>query len=468
LLADLYQVAVTAAAPGPALKAALASRPPESSRRLHLLALGKAALPMAEAAVDVIAAHHLTLAGGLLVTPEASSSPHPLLPVAVGDHPQPGPGSRAAADALAHAVAAVRPADEVWVLLSGGTTALIGAPLPGLDPADISELYRLLLGSGLDIVAMNRIRKRFTRWAGGRLAAALAPAHVKNFTISDVIGDDLASIGSGPCVPDLTRAADVRTALVSAGLWPQVPAPLRDHLAAVERGEAPETPKPDDTAFATTETILIASNRLALEAVCARARILGLEAHLRDASLSGEASIAGRRLAADLLSYDGTGTPDTQVSPRNKDALLVWGGETTVTLGERPGLGGRSQELALAAAQTLAPLPAQGDRPGSNSPPGGRGHGAGAPMEPPQHSRITLLAAGTDGRDGPTDAAGGFADATVWQAIRDAGRDPLADLTSHNSNAALAAGGALFTVGMTGTNVMDVVLGLVRRGTDNG
>src|SRR5690349_54685 len=351
LLADLYQVAVTAAAPGPALSAALASRRQESSRRLHLLALGKAALPMAEAAVQAIAAHHLTLVGGLLVTPEASSAPHPLLRVAVGDHPRPGPGSRAAAEQLAQAVAAVRPDDEVWVLLSGGTTALIGAPLPGLDPADISELYRLLLGSGLDIVAMNRIRKRFTRWAGGRLAAALAPAHVKNFTISDVIGDDLASIGSGPCVPDSSRAVDVRTALTSAGLWSQIPAPLRDHLTAVERGEAPETPKPGDAAFATTETILIASNRLALEAVCVRARTLGLEAELRDASLQGEASDAGRKLATDLLSYDGIPGPDAQVRSRNKDALLVWGGETTVTLSPDAGLGGRSQELALAAAQ---------------------------------------------------------------------------------------------------------------------
>ncbi len=392
---------------------------------------------MTEAAVAWIAAHHLTLAGGLLVTPEASPAPHPLLRVAVGDHPQPGPGSRAAADHLAEAVAAVRPEDEVWVLLSGGTTALIGAPLPGLDPADISELYRLLLGSGLDIVAMNRIRKRFTRWAGGRLAAALAPAHVKNFTISDVIGDDLASIGSGPCVPDPSHAEEVRTALIGAGLWPLIPAPLRDHLTAVERGVAPETPKPGDAAFARTETILIASNRLALEAVCARARTLGLEAQLRDASLHGEASEAGRRLAADLLSYDATPAPDTQVTPGNKDALWVWGGETTVTLPADAGLGGRSQELALAAAEILSP--------------------------PKAGARITLLAAGTDGRDGPTDAAGGFADATVWDAIRAAGRDPAADLVTHNSNAALAAGGALFTVGMTGTNVMDVVLGLVRR-----
>ncbi len=437
LLADLYQVAVTAAAPGPALSAALASRMPESSRRLHLLALGKAALPMAEAAVAAITTAGGTLAGGLLVTPAAATPPHPVLRVAVGDHPQPGPGSRAAAEQLAAAVAAVRPTDEVWVLLSGGTTALIGAPVPGLDPADIDELYRLLLGSGLDIVAMNRIRKRFTRWSGGRLAAALAPAHVKNFTISDVIGDDLASIGSGPCIPDSSRASEVRAALEDAGLWLRIPVPLRDHLAAVERGEAPETPKPSDAAFATTETILIASNRLAIEAVCDRARTLGLGAHIRNAALAGEASDAGRRVAADLLGYDGTQMSPAQVSAKNKDAVLVWGGETTVTLGADPGLGGRSQELALAAAEMLSQ--------------------AGA-----SRARISLLAAGTDGRDGPTDAAGGFADGTVWDAIRRAGRDPAADLAAHNSNAALAAGDALFTVGMTGTNVMDVVIGVVR------
>jgi len=408
------------------------------SRPIHLIALGKAALPMAQTAVDVLAQRRLAPAGGILVVPEASPSPHPRLSIVVGDHPQPGPGSFNAADRLGDAVAAVRPDEEVWVLLSGGTTSLIGAPLPGLRSTDLTELYRQLLGSGLDITAMNRIRKRFTRWAGGRLAAALHPAHVKNFTISDVIGDDLPSIGSGPCVPDISSAAEVRTALGSAGLWENVPTGLREHLEAVIRGEAPETPKPDHPAFRTTETILIASNRLALQAAADRAHAFGLEALLVDTALAGEAAEVGRRLASKLVDYDVTNRVRAQDGKVNKDTILVWGGETTVTLGSATGLGGRSQELVLAAAEILA-----------------RGGGAGR--------NVHLLAAGTDGRDGPTDAAGGFAEASTWEAIRRAGRDPARDLQTHHAYDALAAGRALFKTGMTGTNVMDLVFGLISR-----
>jgi hydroxypyruvate reductase len=438
LLAELYWAAVTAAAPGPALKAALATVATPPGRPLHLLALGKAALPMAEAAVQVLAERGIAPAGGLLVVPEASPAPHPRLAVAVGDHPQPGPGSFAASEQLAAAVGAVRPTDEVWVLLSGGTTSLIGAPLPGLHPADLTELYRLLLGSGLDITAMNRIRKRFTRWAGGRLAAALHPAHVKNFTISDVIGDDLPSIGSGPCVPDTSSAVEVRSALTSAGLWEKIPVGLREHLETVVRGEAPETPKPDHPCFQTTETRLIASNRLALEAAAARGRALDMEARILDTALAGEAAEVGRRLASTLLDYDATKVAGAQVGRLNKHTVLVWGGETTVTLTPDAGLGGRSQELALAAAQFLSARPPR-----------------------PDGRSVHLLAAGTDGRDGPTDAAGGFADRSTWQAIAAAGRDPARDLATHHGYDALRAGHALFLTGMTGTNVMDLVLGLL-------
>jgi glycerate 2-kinase len=436
LLADLYWAAVSAAAPGPALTAALASHPKTAGRRVHLLALGKAAEAMATAAVDVLRSTGEEPAGGILVVPEPARAPHSRLVVAVGDHPEPGAGSLRAAELLGAAVTAVRPADEVWVLLSGGTTSLIGAPVPQVTMAELTSLYRLLLGSGLDITAMNRIRKRFSRWAGGRLAAALHPAHVKNFTISDVIGDDLGSIGSGPCVPDTSTAAEVRTTLTAAGLWSKIPESCRETLNAVLAGTTPETPKPGDPAFTTTDTVLIASNRLALEAARARAQDLGVEAHLRDARLAGEAAQVGRRLATELLGYDDTSAGRTQGAV-NKDAVLIWGGETTVTLTPEAGLGGRSQELALAAAEVLAT---------------GRDDGR----------EVYLLAAGTDGRDGPTDAAGALVDRSTWSGIRRAGADPAAALTRHASHPALEAAGALFRTGMTGTNVMDLVFGLVR------
>jgi hydroxypyruvate reductase len=289
----------------------------------------------------------------------------------------------------------------------------------------------MLLGSGLDIVAMNRIRKRFSRWGGGRLAAALAPARVRVFIVSDVIGDDLASIASGPCVPDPTTAADVRAALEHAGLWKRLPGPLCQLVVRAVEGRIPETPKPGDPAFARVETRLIASNRLALEAAAARATALGLVPHLMDPVLSGEAAETGRRVAATVLTYcHGSGS-----QPQPSPPCLIWGGETTVTLGPAPsGLGGRSQELALAAAQVLA---------------GARDRTAPA-----------ILAAGTDGRDGPTDAAGGVVDPTTWEAIRRAGRDPARDLLAHDAYPALDAVGSLLRPGLTGTNVMDVVFGL--------
>ena len=308
---------------------------------------------MAVAAVEALRERGLEPAGGLLVTPEAVSAPHPALAVAVGDHPEPGAGSFRAAQLLDEVAGQVKPDDEAWVLLSGGATSLLAAPIPGIEPRELIELYRLLLGSGLDITAMNRIRKRFSRWGAGRLAVALAPACVKNFTISDVIGDDFASIASGPCVPDTSTAAEVRSLLTSAGLWEKIPESIRQVLLAVQRGDAAETPKPDDRAFKKTEAVLVASNRLALEAACIRAQKLGLPASLLDAALSGEAAPAGRRISSLLLHDDGENRGGAQDRGVHKHTVCIWGGETTVTLGAQTGRGGRSQELALAAAEVL-------------------------------------------------------------------------------------------------------------------
>jgi glycerate 2-kinase len=417
-------------------------------RPVWLLALGKAALPMAQAAVQVLHQHESAPLGGIVVAPEAGPSPSPSLEVVVGDHPEPGPGSFAAAEALARVVTQVGASQEVWVLLSGGTTSLIGAPIPGIAPTDLVSLYQLLLGSGLDIAAMNRIRKRFSRWGAGRLAQALAPARVRVLVVSDVIGDDLASIGSGPCVPDPSTAVQVRRLLEGAGLWQRIPAAARKCLAEVEAGTMTETPKPGDQAFANVTLELIASNRLALEAAAKRAAELGLAPVVAETPLAGEAATAGASVAATLLHNCGrysipqpeelraSGGPEVgalrQPELRGSGRCWIWGGETTVTLGSSAGVGGRCQELALAAARALA----------------GRA------------SSSALLAAGTDGRDGPTDAAGAIVDGSTWGAIAAAGRDPERDLAGHNAYPALDAAGALLRPGLTGTNVMDVVMGV--------
>jgi hydroxypyruvate reductase len=396
-----------------------------------IIALGKAAVPMARAAVEVLRERGLDPAGGIVVAPAPAPSPHPSLPVAVGDHPEPGAGSLAAAIALAECAHSASSGAEVWVLLSGGTTSLLGAPVDGIPPEDLSRIYALLLGSGLDITAMNRIRKRFSRWGGGRLARALAPAPVRVYVVSDVIGDDLASIGSGPCVPDPTTAADLRELLRASGLWEQLPESARRLVIEAEAGGIAETPKPGDQAFARVTLELIASNGLALEAAAKRAAELGLAPVVSGTPLAGEASAAGASVAATLVQdCAGPGIPQP-----DRKRCFIWGGETTVTLGPRPeGLGGRCQELALAAARSLA-----------SAPPG-----------------LVLLAAGTDGRDGPTDAAGAIVDGRTWDAVKAAGRDPARDLAAHDAYRALDAAGALLRPGLTGTNVMDVVIGVCR------
>jgi glycerate 2-kinase len=427
---DLYQAATDAAAPGPALTVRLQELELDPGRRVWILALGKAALPMATTAVAVLRSSGRDPEGGLIVAPSEGRSPHPRVDLVKGDHPEPGSGSLAAAEAVAAMAGRVQPADEVWLLLSGGTTSLIGAPEPGVTPAELTAIYTLLLGSGLDITAMNRIRKRFSRWGGGKLARALAPARVRVYIVSDVIGDDLASIGSGPCVPDPTSAADVRALLESAGLWSGVPASARELVLSAVSGKTPETPKPGDQAFARVSLELVASNRLALEAVARLATELGLAPRVVDTPLAGEASTAGASVAASLVNNCvRLSIPQPSRSP----VCLIWGGETTVTLGEHPtGLGGRSQELALAAAQALDGVT----------------------------DGIALLAAGTDGRDGPTDAAGAVVDGSTWAGIKTRGRDPARDLAAHDAYPALESVGALIKPGLTGTNVMDIVIGI--------
>jgi len=236
-------------------------------------------------------------------------------------------------------------------------------------------------------------------------------------------------------VPDDTTAADIHAALVDAGLWDRTPPAVRRYLHTVEHNPSLETPKRGDPAFHHVETRVVAGNRIALEAIAARASELGYAPHILDAALSGEAAELGARLAASLRNY--CASPPPHLPGRRDRPCLIWGGETTVTISASGafGVGGRCQELALAGARALARAEPCGRVP-------------------------TLLAAGTDGRDGATDATGAIVDGGTWEAIRRAGRDPARDLAAHDSYAALDAAGALLRTGLTGTNVMDVIVGI--------
>lgn len=426
LLEHLYHTAVAAANPGPAVAAVLEQEPADLPTPLWIVAVGKASAPMAQAAVATAVRQGRQIAGGIVVPPAPIPQPHARVAVVTGDHPEPGPNSLAAATALEALARRVSPNDEVWVLLSGGATSLIGAPTGEATQHDLRQLYALLLASGLDIGAMNTVRKRFTRWGGGKLALALDAKRIRQLIVSDVIGDDLAAIGSGPCVPDTSTAVEVRTLLGTAALLTRLPTPFRAALDAIEKRVMPETPNAGAPVFDRVYTTIVVSNRLALEAVARRAAELGLAPEIIPQPLSGEAAEAGASVAAMLTSY--RALSNAQHGARR---CLIAGGETTVTLGASPGRGGRSQELALAAAKVLS---------------GGSG--------------IALLSAGTDGRDGPTDAAGAIVDGTTWDLVRAAGRDPADDLARHNAYPALEAANALFKPGLTGTNVMDLVVGL--------
>jgi hydroxypyruvate reductase len=427
LLTALYDAAVGGADPGPLTAAAVQQLEAPTSGRVWLFAVGKAAAPMAASAVAELRRSLREIAGGVIVAPEPGASPFPTVASVVGDHPLPARNSFTAAQRVGETTARVRSGDSVIVLLSGGTSSLIAAPLRGFAESDLRQLFERLMSSGLDIHAMNAVRKRFSRWGAGRLAVALAPARSHVLVMSDVPGDDPASVGSGPCSPDPFTVREVVALLDRVGLRERIAPAMRDYLTGVVRGLVPETPKASHPAFAHVTTRVIGTNHLALSAAAARARELAVIAEAAPMPLQGEAASCGTRIAQSLL----------QRAAREETGCLLWGGETTVKMSDAPAAaGGRCQELALAASRALA--------------------GGGEPAR-----RITLLAAGTDGRDGPTDAAGAFADAGVWRAIEQSGRDPERSLARHEAYAALDAAGALLRRRPTGTNVMDVVIGLI-------
>jgi len=441
LLVDLYEAAIAGAAPGPITADALRELDARSGQRISLFAFGKAAHPMAGAAVAALQRERLEIATGVVVAPEAQRSLPGNVAALVGDHPIPGHHSFAAAHRIGELASGRRGDDVALVLISGGATSLIGAPLHGIAESDLVQLYELLLGSGLAIRGMNVVRKRFARRGAGRPAVALAPARTHALLISDVESDDPADIASGPCTPDPNTVQEVIAILQRTGLYGRIPTSMREHLTSVARGLAPETPRLSHPAFAHVTTRIIGSNRLSTEAAARRAAELSLPAVNEGSVLTGEAAPCGAALASSLLERAREGWR----------GCVIWGGETTVHLGARtPGSrdaaeadrsaalprGGRCQELALAASRVLA----EGGEPAR---------------------RVTLLAAGTDGRDGPTDAAGAFADASVWDAIRATGRAPELALAAHDSYTALDAVGALHRRGHTGTNVRDVVIAVL-------
>lgn len=422
-LTRVFQAGVAAADPRRATRQAVVELD-DLAPSAWVLAIGKGAHRMASGAVDALGDRGLAVAGGLVVANEQDTDATHGLEACAGDHPTPGPGSVAAADHLAEVAARVTNESDAIVLVSGGATSLIAAPVDGVTESDLREAFSALLGSGVDIGLMNAVRKRLLRFGAGRLALALGSRRTHCLIASDVIGNDPAFIASGPCVPDTSTAFETRQRLQSGKAWGLLPQPVREFLEAMAEGRAPDVPRSDHPRFARTSARIILDRTDAERGAAAEADRNTVAVTVRAQPLEGEASIAGRRFVSELLASRDHGRRCT-----------IWSGETTVTLGTARSAGGRCQEFALASAIGLEEA---GDK--------ARG--------------LTILAAGTDGRDGPTDAAGSIVDSSTCSQIRARGTDPAAALRRHESYHALDSVGALLKTGPTGTNVNDLVLGL--------
>ena len=383
---------------------------------IRLVAIGKAAGAMLDAASEIVGEGF----EAVMVTPRGYPGSAEGLPTKFGEHPVPGAGSFRAGRALLEFVKRARTGDLVIFLISGGGSAVAEVPAAPLSDADLRRTTAVLLASGAPIGAMNAIRRHLSGIKGGRLAAAVTGATFGTLALSDVAGDAPEDIASGPTAPDPSTFRDALQVVREFDLAHRLPARVIDHLGRGSRGKLAETPKPGDPRLRGAPFVLVGSNSLALRAAERRAQSQGYRVEVIPRPVVGETRPAAVRFARRLLRYRGG-------SPR---ALLA-GGETTVVLGARPGRGGRNQEFALSTARVLAGRDA------------------------------VVLSAGTDGVDGPTDAAGGWVDGRSWRRASARGADLPRALASHASYDALEQLGSLFKTGPTGTNVMDLHVGLV-------
>lgn len=388
--------------------------------RLLVLGAGKGVAPMGAAVEELLGDRIDT---GMLVVKYGHGLPLQQIAQVEAAHPVPDAAGAAATRALLELAAGAAADDLVLCLLTGGASALTPAPVSGVTLEDMQQVTELLLRSGATITELNAVRKHLSRFSGGQLARTAAPAGVVSVIVSDVVGDALDVIASGPTAPDVSTFADCMDILVRYGLGSAMPPAVLRHLRQGQLHQEAETPKPGDALFRHVQNTLVATNRQALDAAAEQARSHGFRPVILTDRMVGEAReqaallvTQARQMAAELAA-------DAQ------PVCLLAGGETTVTLRGR-GRGGRNQEMALAASLALQDCP-----------------------------HICALFAGTDGTDGPTDAAGGCA----WAGnLAVAGLEQARRaLEENDSYAILHHCGALLRTGPTRTNVMDLAILLV-------
>jgi hydroxypyruvate reductase len=376
--------------------------------RLWIVALGKAAPAMAAAAAECLGDR---LAGGVVTTLEASPPIHPRISSILTGHPLPDQGSLAAGEASRALVARAGPDDLLLALISGGGSAMYELLQEGTSLDEVRALNDMLIRSGAPVQEINTVRKALSLVKGGGLARLALPARTVGLVLSDVVGNSLAAVASGPTAGRALKPGEARRILQARGLWDQTSPEIRAALTSSAPASRAEERIPGPL------NILIGSNRDMVRAAIDEALRLGLRPIVVTARMQGEARQVGARFGRRLLRAPGR-------------TCLLMGGETTVSVRGR-GKGGRNQELALAAALEL--------------------EGA---------SGIAVLAFASDGVDGPTDAAGAAVDGTTLARARRLGLDPRAALAANDSYSLLHACEALITTGLTGTNVGDLVVGL--------
>jgi len=394
----------------------------ENYRSIVVVGAGKGSALMARA-IETILGDRIT--AGLISVKYGYVESLNRVEICEAGHPIPDKNGLVNAERIFSMVAAADERTLVICLISGGGSALLPLPAPGISLHDKQKMTELLLASGATIQEINTIRKHLSAIKGGQLAKAAYPATLINLVLSDVIGDDLESIASGPCVADSTNFSNCRMILETYAIENKVPRNVLQHILSGINDACAETPKPGDIWFIKTQNVIVANNRTALLHAQQSAHRLGYDIIVLHRPLEGEASI----VAVDYIRY--LRKIEQQRSAFDRPLCLLSGGETTVTI-KGEGKGGRNQEFALAAAVEAADM-----------------------------GNVVLLSAGTDGSDGPTDAAGAFVDETTVLRAQKCGLEPHEYLTGNNSYIFFKILGDLYTTGPTNTNVMDLQIALI-------
>jgi glycerate 2-kinase len=389
---------------------------------LYLVGAGKATAKMA-LAVEALLGERI--AGGVVIVKSGHAVSLKKLEVVEAGHPIPDQAGINATETIIQLLRRTQESDLILCLVSGGASALLSCPVVGLGLQDKQQTTQALLNCGARIQEVNAIRKHISRVKGGRLAELAHPSTVVSLILSDVIDDSLDAIGSGPTVPDSSTFADCLSIVDRYRVGEMIPVAVKRFLKKGAAGEIVDTPKAGDPIFQKVQNLLIGNNESALVAAKEKAETLGYNTLILSSSVEGEArnvAIDHVVRARDILSSS---------SPIPPPACIISGGETTVTI-RGPGLGGRNQEFALAAAIEVDGL-----------------------------EGVVVLSGGTDGTDGPTDAAGGIVDGTTIQRAREKGLDARSYLDRNNSYPLLKTAGDLLITGPTLTNVMDLRLILI-------